>query len=69
MFTIWGSLGHACGVVELLASWSGKFNRNRSTVIWSMIPHCLMWGIWRERNVCTFEGTERSIHNLMLSFF
>ena len=54
---------------ELLASWSGKFNRNRSTVIWSMTPQCLMWGIWRERNVCTFEGTERSIHNLMLSFF
>ena len=33
-----------------------------------MIPH-LMWGIWRERDVCTFEGNERSIHNLKRSFF
>ena len=51
------------GVVEHLASWSGKFNRHRTTVIWSMIPHCLMWGIWREMNERTFEGNERSIHD------
>ena len=28
-----------------------------------------MWGIWQERNACTFEGSERSIHDLKLSFF
>ena len=33
------------GVVELLASWSSKFNRHKTKVLWSMIPYCLMWVI------------------------
>lgn len=50
-------------VAELLAlSW------HRSTVIWAMIPQCLMWAIWWERNAHTFEGNERSIHDLILLF-
>lgn len=31
-----------CAVVELLASWPGKFSKHRTVVIWSMIPHCLI---------------------------
>ena len=31
-----------------------------------MIPHSLMWVIWREMNTRTFEGDERSIHELKL---
>ena len=56
-------------VVELLASWPGKFRKRRDGVIWNMIPHCLMWGIWRERNAQIFEGAERVIHELKMSFF
>ena len=56
-------------VVELLACWSNKFNKLRSKVLWRMIPHCLMWVIWRERNTCIFDGNERSIHALKLFFF
>ena len=56
-----------CVVVELLASWSSKSNWHRTKVIWSMVPHCLMWGIWREHNACTFDGNERLIHNLKLT--
>ena len=37
-------------------------------VIWSMIPHNLMWNIWQERNTHTFEGNERSTNDLKLSF-
>lgn len=29
----------------------------------------LMWGIWRERNAWNFEGSERLIQDLKLSFF
>jgi len=58
-----------CSVVELLACWSNKFNKLRSKVLWRMIPHCLMWVIWRERNTCIFDGNERSIHALKLFFF
>jgi len=39
------------GIVKL---WAGKFNKFKSAVIWSMIPHCLMWGIWWETNAHTF---------------
>ena len=47
-----------CHVVDLLASWSYKCSRRKSLVIWGMIPHCIMWGVWRERNARTFEGCE-----------
>ena len=57
------------GVVELLASWLGKFNKYKIAVIWRMISHCLMWGIWQERNAHTFKGNERPTHELMLPFF
>ena len=33
-----------------------------------MIPHCIMWGIWQERNACNFEGCERSTHDMKLFF-
>ena len=56
-------------VVELLACWSNKFNRLRSKALWRMVPHCFMWVIWRERNIGTFDGNERSIHELTLLFF
>lgn len=56
-------------VVELLASRPGKFRKYRDGVIWNMIPHCLMWGIWTERNAHIFEGAERVIHELKMSFF
>ena len=45
-------------VVELLASWPGKFSKHRNGVIWNMVPHCLIWSIWRETNTQIFEGTK-----------
>ena len=42
---------------------------DRYAAIWAMIPHCLMWRIWWERNSCTFEGSKRLIHDLKLLFF
>ena len=57
------------GVIELLASWTGKFSRHRNGVIWNMIPHCLMWSIWWERNTWIFEGTRISNHELKLFSF
>ena len=56
-------------VVELLASWLGNFRKHRNGIIWNMVPHCLIWSIWRERNFRIFEGIERSIQDLKTSFF
>ena len=55
-----------CVVVDLIASWSGRSCRLKTKLFWSMIPHCLTWVIWRERNTHTFEGDERWIHELKL---
>jgi hypothetical protein len=56
-----------CSVKELLASWwSGGCSR--SAVVWKMVPLCIMWCIWSERNNRCFEDSSRSIEEL-LNFF
>ena len=56
-------------VVELLAYWQGRFGRHRNGYIWIIVPHCLMWFIWDERNSRCFEESERSMPDLKLLFF
>ena len=56
-------------VVGLLASWQGRFGHHRNEYIWLMVPHCLLWCLWRERNTRCFEDNERSISYLKLFFF
>ena len=56
-------------VVELLACWQGWFGRHWNGHIWIIIPRCLMWCLWRERNSRWFEDNERSISDLKLFFF
>ena len=55
-------------VVGLLAYWQGRFGRHRNGYIWLMVPHCLLWYLWRERNSRRFEDKERSISDLKLFF-
>ena len=56
-------------VVELLACWQGNFGHHHNGVIWMVVPHCLMWCIWRERNNQCFEDSERSVADFKLLFF
>ena len=56
-------------VVGLLACWQGRFGHHRNGYIWLMIPHYLLWCLWRERNSWCFEDKERSISDLKLFFF
>ena len=37
--------------LNLLACWQGSFGKHQHFVIWRCIPHCVMWCIWRERNL------------------
>jgi hypothetical protein len=56
------------GVVDLMHCWwSG--GRPRSAVAWKMVPHCIMWCIWSERNERFFEDSERSLEDLLHFFF
>jgi len=54
-------------VIDLFACW-WTGGRSRSAVVWKMVPCCLMWCLWRERNDRQFEDKERTIEEL-ISFF
>ena len=64
MFQIFGIQWVMPGSVESLvycwSYWLGKFNSD----IWNMVPNCLMWIIWTERNRRSFEDTEKSLVQL-----
>ena len=45
-------------------NWLGK----HSSSIWNLVPLCLMWCLWRERNRRTFEDVDSSDDQLSASF-
>ena len=56
-------------VIGLFACWEGRFGFHCNGYIWKVVPHCLMWCIWKERNSRCFEDNERSMPDLKLLFF
>ena len=48
-------------VASLLLGWRNWLGKHFSNV-WNMVPACLMWLLWWERNTCTFEDTERQVY-------
>ena len=56
-------------VADLLDCWSCNFRRHCNIVVWRIVPHCLMWCIWRERNSRSFENCEQSILDFKSFFF
>ena len=48
--------------------WRNWFGRHHST-IWNMVPACLMWLVWQERNTRTFEDKERTLDHLKSLLF
>jgi hypothetical protein len=55
-------------VVDLLHRW-WSVGRLRSAVVWKMVPLCIMWCLWVERNGRFFEDSERSSEDLLHFFF
>ena len=55
-------------VLELFKAWQGKFAWHRRIDVWKLVPHCLIWCIWHERNARIFEVCERSLLQIK-SFF
>ena len=58
-----------CHVLDVWAGWQGCYGNHCNLVVWRMVPHCVMWCLWRERNVRHFEDCERSVSALQLLFF
>jgi hypothetical protein len=48
-------------VIDLFACWSQMGGRDLFRNIWRMVPLCVMWCIWRERNARFFEDKECSV--------
>jgi hypothetical protein len=55
-------------VVDLLSCWKGIRGKSKAGKIWKMVPHCLMWCLWQERNDRTFNEKERTIPALKFHF-
>jgi len=40
----------------------------RASNIWNLVPSCVMWIIWRERNNRIFEDQEHSMDQIIALF-
>ena len=70
VWTLFGLLwGMPQSVTDLLSSWQGSFGGHRSIDLQRVVPHCVLWCIWRERNSRCFEGNEQSILELKSLLF
>ena len=50
-------------IVSLLFAWRNCLGTYSSNV-WNLVPACLMWLVWKERNARTFEDVESPIDKL-----
>ena len=50
-------------IVSLLFAWRNWLG-TYSSKVWNMVPACLMWLVWKDRNARTFEDIERPIDML-----
>jgi exonuclease III len=48
-------------VLDLFACWNHVGGRDLAKAIWRMVPLCVIWCIWRERNARLFEDKECSV--------
>jgi hypothetical protein len=55
-------------VFDLITCW-WTFGRPMSATIWKMVPTCLFWCVWNERNNRCFEDLERSLEDILSLFF
>lgn len=55
------------GIVNL--SEGGQFSCHLYVSLCKMVPLCVLWCIWRERNCCSFEDSERSVSELKFYVF
>ena len=53
-------------VLDLCACWCSS-GKSRSAVVRKMIPICIFWSIWRERNNRCFEDIESSMEEILTS--
>ena len=55
-------------VIDLSFGWHNWFGKHSSEV-WNLVPLCLMWSLWQERNRRIFEDLEKSLKSSPRAFF
>jgi hypothetical protein len=45
-------------VSELLGCWRGQLGNREVLHLWRLVPLCLMWCLWHERNARSFDDRE-----------
>ncbi|XP_041002530.1 uncharacterized protein LOC121248205 [Juglans microcarpa x Juglans regia] len=58
-----------CRLVDFLASWRGLHGDSQVAAIWRLVPICLCWCVWSERNARCFDDHERTLSELKAFFF
>jgi hypothetical protein len=53
---------------DMLNCWR-SFGRPRSVAVWKMVPTCLFWCVWKERNDRCFEDKERMLGTILSLFY
>ena len=48
--------------------WRNWFGKHLS-IVWNMVPACLMWLVWQERNARIFEDNVRNLEHLKCLLF
>uniref|UniRef100_A0A2N9GH99 F-box associated beta-propeller type 3 domain-containing protein n=1 Tax=Fagus sylvatica TaxID=28930 RepID=A0A2N9GH99_FAGSY len=73
---LWSSVLRSFGVLwvfpdhitDLLSGWYNYFGKHNS-MVWNLVPLCLMWTVWREGNRHTFEDEEQYMTKLLELFY
>ena len=55
-------------IADLLFGWFNCFGKHKCSV-WNLVPLCLMWTIWHERNSRIFDNVDLSITKLEELYF
>ena len=55
-------------VKETLLGWHGAFLGKARKKAWQMVPLCIFWSVWKERNLLAFGNDELSLQRLKNSF-
>ena len=61
-FHSWVMLGSLVGWLSSWHQWLGKHNSE----IWDLVPGCLMWIVWLERNRRSVEDKEKTLEELKI---
>ena len=52
-----------------LLGWHGSFVGKKREKAWRAAPICLLWTIWKERNMRAFDNIERNDQEIKSIFF